>query len=235
MKRLGHLLIGFLVSANLTAQPSALSTGAYGGNFAGPPMFLKDVFSRPLKSVPYSDVEGTPFLTTDLLWARIVVEDDKWIDSIKVRLNLYTNKVHFIGEGGEEMTLSMKVKQVKIIQSGSSYFNNVFLMELPGDKKRFFQVVTEGEVVNVLRKLVISQWQVNTFGDGLRKQFKEEFEFAYLFNDQLVNQSRDCGNFPVKYNSDGKLREYIQTNQLRCNKMMDMMKIAAYINENYSK
>ena len=130
--------------------------------------------------------------------------------------------------------MSMPVKQVKIIQYGSSFYNSVFLV-VSGEKRYFHQVVAEGNLVTIVKKLAISQWQINTFGDGVRKQFREDFEFAYLFGEQLVSQSRECNNLPVTYSSDQKFRDFINTQKLRCNKVLDMMKIAAFINENYSK
>jgi hypothetical protein len=51
-------------------------------------------------------------------------------DSVKIKLNIKTGAVHFLNENNEDMTTTLHVEAVMIIDETSKYNNTIFLCNL---------------------------------------------------------------------------------------------------------
>lgn len=64
---------------------------------------LGDMMGQPFNAASYSAVRGSAYLTDSFMNAVIVLNNGKAYTYDKVRLNLYTNRVHFLTPDGKEM------------------------------------------------------------------------------------------------------------------------------------
>src|SRR5207244_7375226 len=72
----------------------------------------------------YSDVEGSVFFTEDWKYSLIKLTTGKVFDTIKTRLNVYNNELHFIKNENEEMVFATgSIKEVDIYDSIESKKN----------------------------------------------------------------------------------------------------------------
>src|SRR5262249_11718902 len=67
-----------------------------------------NVFDRNGKAFvnPAPDVAGSPFLTDAWRLGSIVVNTNRRFDSVKVRLNIFSQEVHFMDRNNNEMALA---------------------------------------------------------------------------------------------------------------------------------
>src|SRR5215204_1669414 len=85
----------------------------------------------------YAKIEGSPYLSTEWVYARIKLADSRKFDSVMVKLDLYENKVHFKDETGRERMVAIDVREVEI-KDVSSKWNNAFFVTGIGENKREF-------------------------------------------------------------------------------------------------
>lgn len=64
---------------------------------------LGDMMGQPFNAAAYSAVRGSAFLTDSFMNAVIVLNNGKAYTYDKIRLNLYTSRVHFLTPDGKEM------------------------------------------------------------------------------------------------------------------------------------
>ena len=202
-------------------------------NAAGMPgsrIFLSDLFTTKYDPTPTGGFEGSVFLTDDWLLARVVFNEDRWIDSLQVRLNIFSNKLHYKNEEGIELQSSSSVNQVRIIQQGSPYTGKVFFLNLPGDKNSFFEVLACGKTICVLKKLVKNKSEVHMYGGEVKKEIKIDTELLFWSEEKFFKTSKDCHDLPASIRDDAAIKKFIEENKLKCNREADMIRLAAFIN-----
>src|SRR5258706_1508588 len=72
-----------------------------------PPTFLREVFSTHVDPKSSKGIDGSPFLDDNWLLARIKAAGRaETYDSIPIKLNIYTNAIHFVNADSEEMQMA---------------------------------------------------------------------------------------------------------------------------------
>ncbi len=194
-----------------------------------PPTHLRDVFSTPIDPKPFKGIDGSPFLDDKWLLARIkVVGSAQTYDSISIRLNIYTNAIHFVNADGEEMQMAMNVEAVKIIDSGSAWNNTVFLCNLDQGGAGFYQVLEDGGKLKLLKKLWVFIWEVQPLNSEKQRKFEIQGDLYLLSGAILYKSSKACSAIRDAFGQNDKLLDYISQNNLRCNKEEDMRQIVKF-------
>jgi hypothetical protein len=208
-----------------------------GGNvvvsdYKAPPMYLRDVFTTPLTPRQYSDVKGSPFLFDDFLIASIQLPDDRIVDSVKLRLNAYENKIHFIDDRGEEMQAAIAVKTIVITDNKNSAWQGVvFRSGFAGAGNSFYQVIADGTKMQLLKKLTVNMDVSRALGEQNSKTFETEEELCFAINGALFIGNKKCSLVTdgfAEYKE--KLQQFISENNIKCNKQEDMKKLVKYCN-----
>lgn len=193
-----------------------------------PPTYLREVFSTHIDPKPYKGIEGSPFLDDKWLLARIKVEGrTQTYDSISIKLNVYTNAIHFVNADGEEMQMAIKVEAVKIIDSGSAWNNTVFLSNFaqgPG----FYQVLEDGDKLKLLKKLWVFIWETQPLNSEKQRKFEIQGDLFLSSGAILYKSSKACSTIRDAFGKNDKLLDYISQNNLRCNKEEDMRQIVKF-------
>ena len=197
---------------------------------SGPPLYLRDLFSTPLQPKTYAGFEGTPFLEDSWVQANLKVDGNRHIDSIFIKMNLYEKKIHFRNEGGEEMVITMNVNEIRITDSNSVHRNAVFLLGFEQDRNGFFQLITDGKKMKLLKKISVYKWETKPFGEEVKRRF-EITEQLYLFaNDRLYEETKNCLSVATAFLEKNDALPYISSNGLRCNKLADLVKLVEFMN-----
>jgi len=195
---------------------------------APPPVYLRDVFSTPFESKPYAGIQGSPYIGDGWLLAQLKVEgNNERIDSILIKLNIYSNKIHFRNENGEEMQTTLRVEEIKIIDSSSTLLNTTFLSSFEQDAA-FFEVLADGGKLKLLRKHRVDIWETKPLGSEVQRRFEPRSELFFSSDRILFHASKNCSTIRDAFRNNEKMFSYISANNIRCNKEEDMRKLIAY-------
>ena len=228
-----HFLTAVFFLHTVAAQNG--STVVQGGilvsNPGNKPVYLRDVFSTPLQPKSYPGFDGSPFLYDNWLLAKLKFADDRVVDSIYIKLNAYENKVHFKDENGEEMQVSVKINEITITDNNPKWHNLVFRSGYEGDINAFFQVLTDGRKLQLLKKIMVIKWESTAIGEEGKKTFQLDQELFFSANEILFRQNKKCSSLTdvFKANKEDILR-FVSANNIRCDKEDDMKKLADYFN-----
>ncbi|TMI61804.1 MAG: hypothetical protein E6H07_18065 [Bacteroidetes bacterium] len=194
------------------------------------PLFLRDYFTTPVKIGEGSGIGGSPFIFDDWLLANIRFMDDKKVDSIRIKINTYQNKVHYRDENGEELQAIGKFKEIKIIDNSSSWNGTVFFSGFEKEKNAFFQMMADGKKVMLLKKVKVIVWETKAMFEEAKKEFQKENEFYFYVKYELIRQNKSCSQLTDAFKNEAGLLDFISTNDLKCNKEDDMKRIVDFIN-----
>jgi hypothetical protein len=190
-------------------------------------MFLRDVFSTHVDPKPRKGIDGSPFVDDNWLLAKIKVPGrTETYDSIPIKLNIYTNAIHFMNDG-EEMQMAINVEAVKIIDSGSAWNNTVFLSNFdqgPG----FYQVLEDGGKIKLLKKLWMFVWESQPLNSEKIRKFEIQGDLFLSSGTVLYKSTKACSAVRDAFGQNDKLLEYISQNNLHCNKEEDLRQIVKF-------
>ena len=226
MKRLVVILTLLCISELIMAQP-----GPVASNSLRPPTYVQELFRNPVKPRYHADIMGSPFLHDNWLMSTIQLTDDRVFDSIYVKLNAYDNMVHFMDANGDEMQTSIRVKQITITDAASSWQGTVFRTGYGANQRQFYQVVQDGKTMQLLKKIYVTVWSTKALGEEEKKTFQLEQEMVFSINNEIFKQNKSCNIIAevIEKNED-KVREFVSSNSIKCNKEEDMKKLVVFYN-----
>ena len=221
--------IVFVLSANAQSDPNSGSYGKLLPYHPAPPHYLGDLFATVIEPKPYADIEGSVFLDENWMLASLVLPGNKVIDSISIRMNLFENKIHFKDVRGKELQAGVPVLGIQIIDTNSKWQNAVFLSGLKEDPGAFFQILSNGNKIKLLKKISIRKWESKSFGVQ-RKWFEAEEKLFLFANGNLSMSNKNCSILTELFGDNKKILQFISSNNLRCNREEDMKKLVEYFN-----
>ena len=194
----------------------------------GHPIYLLDVSSTRVNSKPYAEIDGSPFINDNWLFARIKAEGrEELIDSIAIKINAYANKVHFINFQGDEMQIALRIEEITIIDSSSKLYGAVFLSNF-SQEGGFFRVIEDGGILKLLKKQRIYIWETRPLGMDPQRNFGIQEDLYLANSDVLYKPSKSCAVLREAFGNNDKVFDYISANKLSCNKEADLKKIVAF-------
>lgn len=210
---------------------SVVANGNVITNSIRSPIYLQEVFRNPIKPHSYAEINGSPFLQDNWLMSTIELTDDRVFDSIYVKLNAYENKVHFMDDNGDEMQTSVRVKQITITDMTSSWQGAIFRTGYGGNERQFYQVLQDGKTMQLLKKIFVTVWSTKAVGEMDKKTFQLEQEIVFAISNEIFKQNKSCNILAevIEKNED-KVREFVSSNALKCNKEEDMKKLVIFYN-----
>lgn len=224
--RAGIKLLLILCYFNSFAQNATYNT-VNGGSQPAPPTFLRDIFSTAFEQKMYSDIQGSAFLDEAWLLARIKVEGHKVIESLPIRLNIYSHKIHFRNENGEEMQMALRVEEIRIIDSTHIRMNSVFLSNF--DQERgFFELLQDGGKLKLLKKHSVVKWETMPFGSEVQRKFEPQGDLYFCSDKILYNANKSCSAIRDAFHNNQKVLDFISENKIKCNKEDDMRRLVEF-------
>lgn len=158
------------------------------------------------KTLTYGQLKGSAFWKEEWQMATLIDKDSKTIDKVKIRLNLYTNEIHFISKAGKELVVVPGLVR-KVVVHKSDESNDVLAV---------FENEMDQIVENNTQAENSSYVQVMNFGDiQLLKHTRKKIATAdslfgtlkrYYFSEQVMYYMND------KYGKTERLKKLNQDN-----------------------
>jgi len=200
-----------------------------GPTYPPPPMYLRDVFTTPVIPKKYAGIEGTPFLTDTWLLARVKLNPYKVVDSVSVKLNLYEKRLHVLNEKGEELQSAVAFEEIDIIDTNEKWHSSVFFPGIGRDREAFFQLISDGKKIKLVKKLIVDLWESKSVGTEVQRHFGLDERLLLLFNDELYKTNKSCSAIDI-FKDYPDVQKFISTNNIKCNKEDDLKKLVNYFN-----
>ena len=179
---------------------------------------------------PPESVEGSPFLSNDWSYANIRLADNRTFDSVLIKLNLFDNKVHFKDDQGRERMIGAAVKQIVIKDASSKWNNALFVSGYGENNQEYYQVLTDGKKAGLLKKVnVIIKDTKNIYGI-VTKSFELQNRFYIYSSGKLYKDGKDCSSLMAAFGNDDKIKTFISTQPLKCNRESDLLKLVEMYN-----
>jgi hypothetical protein len=195
-----------------------------------------DANGRPFAN-PAIDIAGSPFFTDEWKYATVLLNSNKEIENIKLRLNLQTQEIHFLSKNVTEMAIPAGVvKEVRFYNSpGDAKPLAEFQCGFPAidnqNANSFYQVLSSGKVPFLcsLRKSVSEQ------KDGLSGEIKKEFveyEDYYVFAGGAMTRVKKDKAFVINLLKDkeDQVKAFMAEKKFRFKSFDDITQIIAYYN-----
>ena len=195
-----------------------------------PAMYLREFFSDRVDPKPHAGIEGSPFLDDTWLLAKLILADNKIIDTVSIKLNLFQNKVHFKDGNGQELQATIAIKEIRIIDSNSIWRNTYLLSGFSEEKDAFFQLLSDGSKIKLLKRMTINKWEIKTVNAAPQKRFELEEILYFLTNGILSKANKNCASLIGILGNDPNLIRFVAANNIKCNKEQDMKTLVDYFN-----
>ena len=185
------------------------------------------------------NIKGTPFLTDSFLYSHVWLYDNKAY-SAKARLNLLTQKLHFLNETGNEFTTTGEtVKKVTFFADNNTQSTVLFTIscgypEIDNNSNTtFYQQMSDGKVMllKYISKILITHPAVPSM--PLYKEF-EESEMYYLYNsvNKNIQKLKKTKDFILSFLVEKKeaIQAFIDSNNINLKRQQDLIKLLDYYN-----
>ncbi len=224
-----HLcLTAFFIYHGLAFGQGGNPVGAFTPPPSGP-TFLRDVFrNREVAEKPQGNVEGSIFLEDSWMYGRIKAAGRaQTYDSVKIKLNIKTGAVHFLNENNEDMTTTLNVEAVMIIDETSKYNNTIFLCNL-NHIRGFYQILEDAGDLKLVKQLKIFEWYTQPVNAEKTKHIDIEGDPFLLYKDKLLSSTKKCEDLKKAFIDNQQLIQFIKTNNLKCNQQNDLWRIVRF-------
>ncbi|HND96244.1 MAG: hypothetical protein BWZ05_01147 [Bacteroidetes bacterium ADurb.BinA245] len=224
-----HLcLTAFFIYHGLAFGQGGNPVGAFTPPPSGP-TFLRDVFrNREVAEKPQGNVEGSIFLEDSWMYGRIKAAGRaQTYDSVKIKLNIKTGAVHFLNENNEDMTTTLNVEAVMIIDETSKYNNTIFLCNL-NHIRGFYQILEDAGDLKLVKQLKIFEWYTQPVNAEKTNHIDIEGDPFLLYKDKLLSGTKKCEDLKEAFIDNQQLTQFIKTNNLKCNQQNDLWRIVRF-------
>lgn len=209
-----HLVLGLLIgglAGQACAQPGFVSQDM---------QKTYTVFDANGKSFvnPTPDVAGSPFLNDDWKIGILVANTNHHFDSVKMRLNLYSQEVHFLNKNNNEMALEKGYIKAVIFPNPITgaptgpKFQNGFPAVDEQDANNFYEVFSEGKLwlLHSVRKVILREKDEMT--GEVKKEYRT-YEDYYTFDGKTMQRvkkgSATIDGKPIKFKNIDDLKKAI--------------------------
>ena len=159
-------------------------------------IFLNDNFKSIYHPAKYPEIKGSPYYLDDWKLADITMKDGKHFDSVKVKLNLYSQEFVCLSSPGSEITLKDGIVDRLVLRDTNDArvpSVHVFASGIPLEDKitsyPIFEVLSDGKAVllNLVTKQITKS--ADTYSGGGQKEFTDSETLYIFYNSELTK----CG------------------------------------------
>lgn len=194
------------------------------------------------KKLSYGQIKGDPFWKNEPQMATLIDKDNKVITKTKVRLNLYTNEIHFTNSLGKELVVEPNLvrkiifhkndESTEILAVFENEMDEIVEVNTNAENSSYVQVMNFGDIqlLKNIRKTISSADSL--FGTLKRYYFSQQV--IYFLNDKIGKTER-----LKKLNQDNvmdvlprpeRFSNWIATNNINFKKEEDVVRFLDYYN-----
>jgi hypothetical protein len=212
----GYLLLCFLMGG-LTSQVYAQPPSGFVSQDMAKTYTVFDENGKMFVN-PSPDVTGTPFYAVDWKIGALIANSNYRFDSVKVRLNLFSQEVHFMDRNNNEMALAKGYIKAVILPNPLTgaptgpKFQNGFPAIDEQDTYNFYEVLAEGKLwlLHSIRKVIAKE--KDEMSGEVKKEYRA-YEDYYIFDGKTMQRvkkgSAIIDGKPVKYKNIDDLKKVI--------------------------
>ena len=152
-----------------------------------------EVFDKNGRSFvnPAPDIAGTPFLREDWRLASLVINTNRRFDSVKVRINLYSQAVHFLDRNNNEMALAKGyIKEILFagdIGAPGARYKNGYPAADKQDVYSFYQVLAEGKWSLLLSSRKVIAQQRDEISGEVKREYRT-YQDYYIYDGKTMQR-----------------------------------------------
>lgn len=201
-------------------------------------IFFNDVFGKPFNPAANEDISGSPFINNNWKLAVIKLKDGRFFGDIAVKLNAYSQSLHYLSANGVELVAPGGV--IEQVQINDTADNGTIIMRLyycgmkaieNNDEKTFYEVLDTGKATLLLCKKV-KIIEAKTFASTtIIKEYKS-FHDYYISMNGTMNKCKKSDSFFTELFIDKKdlMQKFINENKIRFKSEKDFKTIVNYYN-----
>jgi hypothetical protein len=186
---------------------------------------------------PAPDVGGTPFLANDWKYGTLVLNTSRRYDSVRIRLNLFSQQVHFLNSSNLEVALDKGYVKEIIFPDGKGgvpggmHFQNGFPTMDEQDAGNFYQVLVQGKIWLLLSIRKIIAQDKDAMSDEVRREYKT-YEDYYAYDSKTMQRIRKDKTFVENLLADrkDKVEAFIAENKFKLRSIDEIRRVIEYYN-----
>jgi hypothetical protein len=201
-------------------------------------IFLNDIFKNIYHQTKYPDIKGSPFYLDDWKSADIALKDGKHFDSVKVKLNLYSQEIVCLSSPGSEITLKDGIVDRLVLRDTNDLrlpSIHIFASGIPLAEKvtgyPIFEVLSDGKAIllNLITKRIAKSADVYSAGE--QKEFVALESLYVYYNSELKKCGKNAEFYTTLF-SDRKheMEEFIRVGKLKCRNTKEVIQLVNYYN-----
>jgi hypothetical protein len=199
---------------------------------------LGNLAGRPFEVRQYDKIKGTPFYIDSFTHCFFTIGDGKTYKGIKMRLNLFSNELHFQGKDDVEFVADKGVvKKIVFLQVvKDSVETSVFGCGYPPINNNsgitYYQELTAGKVIILKSTIKVLQGRQSLTSSPLDKEFVDNHTY-YVYRDGKIAKLYKGREYVLNMLSDKKevMEQFLSNEKLKCNTTEDIQKAIAYYNQ----
>jgi hypothetical protein len=154
-----------------------------------------DVFDRNGKAfVNHAvDVTGSPFLSDDWKLGALVVNTNRKFDSVKIRINVFSQEVHVLDKNNNEMALAQGyIREVQLPDAITGkpdgiIYQNGFPAVDEQDVNNFYRLLSRGKLSLLLSTRKVIATQKDEMSSEVKKEYRAYLDY-YLYDGKTMQR-----------------------------------------------
>jgi hypothetical protein len=199
---------------------------------------LGNMAGRPFQVNQFDNIKGSPYYIDSFSTCYFTMADGKTYTGIKMRLNLFSNDLHFISRDSTELVVSKgSVKRIAFLQQDKDSLRfSVFSTGYPevdnNDTYSYYEELASGRILLLKLTRRILQNQRLLTSSPLDKEFTSVNSIYVFAKNKMEKWSKGKG-FLLRVLSDKKelVENFIEKEKLKCNSVEDAEKVINYYNQ----
>jgi hypothetical protein len=198
---------------------------------------IYDINGRPFKNTDYNDVSGTPFLNDAWRPAELALTDGRKMSGVNVRINAFTNEVHFLTTNNDEFaTPSGLVRSIKFADSTQQPgVVIVYQCGFPAvdyqKTESFYEVISAGKLPFLKSFTKNIDERRNELSGERSRQF-QTYEILYVFQNGAMKRLKKDKSFVLEMMADQKEKvdAYITSEKINFKSVESLKKLFDFYN-----
>jgi hypothetical protein len=188
------------------------------------------------RRIPYSRIAGSPFWRDEFLPAKIYTTTGH-VYAASIRLNLATNKIHFLEKGEEMEVIELNVNKIILYQDNDSacFLTNISRQFVKNkNEEGFVQILNKGnyQLLKYTKRTVGSADSL--FRTQKRYFFADEINYFLRFNEKVETIKRlSKDNITKLLPSVSSYTTWISQNNIDFKKECDVIHFLNYYNDTH--
>jgi hypothetical protein len=199
---------------------------------------LGNMAGRPFQVNQYDNIKGSPYFIDSFSTCYFTLNDGKTYTGIKMRLNLFSNDLHFISKDSTELVASKgAIKRIAFQQQEKDSLRfSVFSAGYPAvdnnDAASYYEELASGKIMLLKLTRRVLQNQRLLTSSPLDKEFTS-INTIYVYSNNKMEKWTKGKGFLLRIMADKKeqVEAFIEKEKLKCNSADDVEKVINYYNQ----